>query len=224
MTQLARCSLSLTSVSSAELSEGLHLSCLSCWAPSVSPRQRGRSSASKWCQMMIWYPVIPQRTDFMAQFSCSAAQDLFYNDKDNIGQAIIILWPNTWKWYIFMVLCHLIFQPPGLNVSLSFSFFLIKRLSTCHFNLVFSLPESLSVSLVDPFTWQILSCPLQRAKGCTAAEHHLRWEACYLNLRSRVPCLPFSWLLTVDPDWCSPHAEANSAVKRTHFPTLDSHF
>lgn len=162
----------------------------------------------------------------MAQFSCSAAQDLFYNDKDNIGQAIIILWPNTWKWYIFMALCHLIFQPPGLNVSLALSLFLflIKRLSTCHFNLVFSLPESLSVSLVDPFTWQILSCPLQRAKGCTAAEHHLRWEACYLNPRSRVPCLPFSWVLTADPDWCSPHAEANSAVKRTYFPTLDSHF
>lgn len=111
-----------------------------------------------------------------------------------------------------------------ISRSLSFSFFLIKRLSTCHFNLVFSLPESLSVSLVDPFTWQILSCPLQRAEGCTAAEHHLRWEACYLNPRSRVPCLPFSWVLTADPDWCSPHAEANSAVKRTHFPTLDSDF
>lgn len=111
-----------------------------------------------------------------------------------------------------------------MHLSLSLFPFLIKRLSTCHFNLVFSLPESLSVSLVDPFTWQILSCPLQRAKGCTAAEHHLRWEACYLNPRSRVPCLPFSWVLTADPDWCSPHAEANSAVKRTHFPTLDSDF
>lgn len=111
-----------------------------------------------------------------------------------------------------------------ISLSLSLFLFLIKRLSTCHFNLVFSLPESLSVSLVDPFTWQILSCPLQRAKGCTAAEHHLRWEACYLNPRSRVPCLPFSWVLTADPDWCSPHAEANSAVKRTHFPTLDSIF
>lgn len=48
---------------------------------------------------------------------------------------------------------------------------------------------------------------------------HCSWTppvvgVCYLNPWSRVPCLPFSWVLIADPDWCSPHT--NYAVKFSH--------
>lgn len=65
-------------------------------------------------QVMSDDDMIPSNTTenrLYGSVSCFTAQDLFYIDTDNISQAIIILRPNTWKLYIFMELCCLIFHP-----------------------------------------------------------------------------------------------------------------
>ena len=46
-------------------------------SPVLSRFSEVKISASRWCQMMIWYPVIPQRTDFMAQFLASLLRTYF---------------------------------------------------------------------------------------------------------------------------------------------------
>lgn len=51
-----------------------------------------------------------------------------------------------------------------------------KEVITWHLNQAFSVLQPHSVSLVDSFTWQMSSCTLCGASGCTAAERHLRCE------------------------------------------------
>lgn len=47
-----------------------------------------------------------------------------------------------------------------------------------------------SISLVDSFTWQMPSCVLERASGCTAAEHHLWCEFVIWTLGLEFPSCP----------------------------------
>lgn len=92
----------------------------------------------------------------------------------------------------------------------------IKELSICHLNLILSVLESLSMSLVDPFTWQMPSCTLSSTEGCTAAERHLRCEFVIWSHGLEFPFCPSHERSLHDPDWCSPHTEANSTLKFKH--------
>lgn len=140
--------------------------------------------------------------------SCFTAQDLFYVDTDNISRAIIILRPNTWKLYIFMVPC-LIFHPQVFHLS----FFQKTAL-----NLPFQ-----SALLSSRVSFHVISWSIRMTDTVTHAVEspglHRSWTPpvvglCYLNPRSRVPHLPFSRVLAADPDECE--AQADRCSENAH--------
>lgn len=144
---------------SAELSKGLYevrfveLPWFSC----SFLFQRGKNLS---VQVMSDDDMIPSNTTenrFYGSVSCFTAQDLFYIDTDNISQAIIILWPNALNCTSLLSRVVWYFKPRA-QVLNAVSF--IKQLSTCHLNVVVPVLESLSMSLVDSFTWQMPSCML----------------------------------------------------------------
>lgn len=163
--------------------------------------QRGKNLS---VQVMSDDDMIPSNTTenrFYGSVSCFTAQDLFYIDTDNISQAIIILWPNALKLYIFIEPCCLIFQTegPGFKLPLFYKTAL---------NLPSQSGRSCTRVSFHVISWFIyMTDALMHAVESLGV--HCSWTppavwVCYLNPWSRVPFLPFSWALTADPEWYRP--------------------
>lgn len=205
---------------SAELSKGLYevrfveLPWFSC----SFLFQRGKNLS---VQVMSDDDMIPSNTTenrFYGSVSCFTAQDLFYIDTDNISQAIIILWPNALKLYIFIEPCCLIFQTEGPGFK--------RRL---FYKTALNLPSQCGRSCTrvsfHVISWFIyMTDALMHAVeslGCTAAEHHLRCEFVIWTHGLEFPYCPSHEHSLLTLSGTGPHTQANSTVK---FSRMDPFF